>query len=490
MRFVKHAMMLMLVLGLGTQAQAQERYKKFVDLIIGIQHDEKLPTVPSKITLKGDYKKVASVQYAAGIKTLRFIPKRVGVATLTVHDASNRIVAEYRLDVKKSDLTKVVREIRSLLGDIEGISIKVVNNKVVVDGQILLPQDMNRIFSVVQQFGDKAASIVTLSPLAQRKIAEFIERDINNPEIHVRSINEKFILEGQAESEDEKARAEIIAKMYVPDIIVDDAVAGGKVQKRKGSPVINLIKIKEAGPAPPKKIVQINVHYVELKKDYNRGFRVQWTPTIADGSSLTYRQDSSAVGGVVSTITGTINNLLPKLNWAKEHGHARVLESTSMIVQDGKQGELKSQQQVPYTTVAGDGVPKTEFVGVGINTSVTPSILGPRSDSIQLDMNFQLSALLGLSSSGAPLTSNNSMKTMIVVRSGQSAAIGGLISNNSSTGYNKLPKAEGANPLISLYASKDFSRNQSQFVVFVTPIIKASASQGAEQIKRKFRLRE
>jgi pilus assembly protein CpaC len=78
----------------------------------------------------------------------------------------------------------------------------------------------------------------------------------------------------------------------------------------------------------------------------------------------------------------------------------------------------------------------------------------------------------------------------VVVRSGQSAAIGGLISSDTSTGYNKLPANASTNPLISLYSSKDFRRNQSQFVVFVTPVIKASASAGSENIKRKFRLRE
>ena len=56
--------------------------------------------------------------------------------------------------------------------------------------------------------------------------------------------------------------------------------------------------------------------------------------------------------------------------------------------------------------------------------------------------------------------------------------------------YNKLPKNTPDNPLISLYTSKSFRRNQSQFVVFITPIIKNSASAGSEKIKAKFRLRE
>jgi len=105
-----------------------------------------------------------------------------------------------------------------------------------------------------------------------------------------------------------------------------------------------------------------------------------------------------------------------------------------------------------------------------------------------LDMTFSVSALVGQTAQG-PLISDKEINTSLVIRSGQSAAVGGLITNQSMTDYNRLP-ANVSNPIISLYASKEFSRNQSQFIVFVTPIIKTSASSGAEKIKKKFRLRD
>ena len=104
-------------------------------------------------------------------------------------------------------------------------------------------------------------------------------------------------------------------------------------------------------------------------------------------------------------------------------------------------------------------------------------------------MNFNVKDLLGMTDSG-PLTSNRTLNTTITVRSRQSAAIGGLVSNQSGTNFNKLPKDASSNPILSLYASKDFRREQSQFVVFITPVIKSSASAGSEKIKRKFRLRD
>ncbi|PIS10304.1 MAG: hypothetical protein COT73_10085 [Bdellovibrio sp. CG10_big_fil_rev_8_21_14_0_10_47_8] len=178
---------------------------------------------------------------------------------------------------------------------------------------------------------------------------------------------------------------------------------------------------------------------------------------------------------------------MPKLNWAKNHGHARVLESTTMIVQDGKTGVINAYSDIPYQ-IATDKGQSTGFKPVGIASKITPVILGERSDSISLDVNFKIDALLNISAAG-PMTSTNSIETAIVVRSGQSAAIGGLIKSRANTAYNN-PDNVPRNPIISLYASKEFQRNQSQFVVFLTPIIKSSASAGSEKIKKKFQLRD
>lgn len=467
------------------------RQRRFINMTLGIEHDEKLPPIPDNVEFKGDFRRIVTASYAKELNVLRFNPKTEGFATLTIHDKkTGKIVGEYRIDIKKSKLDKVIREMRALLGDIEGINIKVVNNRVIVDGQILLPKDLARIYNVVQQFGEQASSLVTLSPLAQKKIAEFISRDINNPEIEVQAVNEKIILKGFAANEDESKRAEIIAKTYLPDIVIDAAEEKGVVKKRKpaNDGVINLIQIKEAAPKPPSKMVQLVVHYVELSKDYNKGFKFQFTPELQDGSQLQFQTGGASAGGVVSTLTGIVSNLLPKLNWAKSHGHARILESTSLIVEDGKKGEIKQVTNQPYQVIGKDGAQGTAFAEVGIKSNITPVLLGEKSGSVKMDMEFSLSNMIG-TANGAPITSANTIISSVTVRDRQSAAVGGLIKNSSSTSYNRLP-ADVKNPIISLYASKDFQRQQSQFVVFVTPIVKTSASSGAEQIKKKFRLRD
>ena len=287
----------------------------------------------------------------------------------------------------------------------------------------------------------------------------------------------------------DNALAEILAKAYVPDVVIDEAVADKKVLERQSDVVINLINVRENAPPPPKKIVQLVVHYVELNKNYNKGFRFQWTPDFGEDSSITFNSGDRAPSSIVTSISGTISRLLPKLNWAKAHGLARVLQSSSIIVEDGSKGTVKSLTNVPYQTVSGDGQTTTSFAQTGIVSSITPQVMGSRSDSIKLNMQFSVEALVGMTGDG-PTISKREVQSTVIVRSGQSAAVGGLISSEQYTDYNKLPQNASTNPIISFYTSKSFTKNQSQFVVFITPLIKASASSGADKIKEKFNIKK
>ena len=478
------------ILSADSKKDIPKKNRRYINLIVGLDEHVKMPYMPKRPRFKGNYKTFTKLSYSKELKTLLFSPKKAGSATITIQDHRDRIISELFLTIRQSKLNTVAKEIQLLLNDIDGIKVRIINNKVIVDGQVLLPKELSRIHDVVSQYGGQAANIVTLSLVAQKKIAEFIERDINNPQIHVRSVNGKFLIEGVANNETEKQRAEIIAKTYVPDMAIDrGAGKGGVIKKVKVKYVINLLTIKppERPEPQPEKIIQLVVHFVELNKDYQKGFQFDFTPQMEDTASIEFSATRSSrqgtPAGVVAAITGTISNLLPKLNWAKQHGYARVLQSASVIVKNGVEGRIESITKIPYQTVGQGGVTGTEFINAGITSAITPTMVGPRSDSINLVVSFTVSNPVN-----EGRIFERKIDTQVVIRSRQSAAIGGLVSQHSSTGFNKRPRGH-ENPLISLFASKDFQRAQSQFVVFITPVIKSSASAGAERIKSKFRLR-
>jgi pilus assembly protein CpaC len=463
--------------------------KKYLTIYMGIQHQEVLSHLPPDSEFFGDFRTIVDGELDRERKTIRFTPKAPGLATLTIHDRKGEKLFEYRIEVRKSQLTKVVREVRGLLDDIEGISIKIVNDKVVIDGKVLLPRDLNRIYGVIKQYEGQVSSLVEINPMAQNKIADLIEREINNPDIEVRAVNGKFILNGIANSESDKERAEIIAKTYVPAPVIDEAEAQGIIKKRNEIIVINLITLRAPPPPEPDKIIQIVVHYVELNKNYLRSAAFKWAPTLQDNTDVKFTKDTrNNSDGIVAEISGIITNLLPKLNTAKSHGFARILESTSVTTKDGKPGLVKSITEVTFSVrdPSNVGVSAPVTKEAGLITKITPTIINPRSDVIELIMEFDVSSIIGVTGGNVQIA-RNTVNTSVNVRSGQSAAVGGLIKNTTGTEYNPDPNQDA---LFNIYASKDFRRNKTQFVVFVTPIIKSSASAGSEKIKEKFRLRE
>ena len=468
-----------------------EKTLESLPLYVGIQYDYELPVdlKGQKLKFEGPYKRYTELKYNAAAGVIRFTPKRVGVSALNIKDSSGRILKKLALKVGKTDLQQAATEIQSLLRTVDGIKVKILNNKVVIDGEILVPRDMRRIHDVVQEYKGKATSLVTLSPLAQNKVAKFIEKEINDPNITVRATNMVFILEGFVSDPDEKSRAEDIAKLYLPDHIVDRAVSESKVKEWSRIPILNYIKVREKKKDGRSRLIQLIVHYVELNKDYADSFRFQWTPQIEDGTKFSFHSGSTGLGAIGGIISGTINNFLPKLNWAKSFGFARILHSANVITEENSPATISSYKEVPYQGSTGPNGEQTVEKGVSqITITLTPKVVGPRGDSVQLSsVSFKVSNIVG-SVGGKPITTNRSLSTSIHVQSGLSAVMGGIISNKTFSDYNREPPQGSTSPLLSFLSSKKFTRSQSQFIVFVTPIIKTSASSGVSRIKKKFKL--
>ena len=462
-----------------------------VPLYVGIQYDYKLSRdlKGKKLKFEGPYARYTGLKYNAASGVIRFTPKRVGVSALNIKDASGRILKKLALKVGKTDLQQAATEIQSLLRTVDGIQVKILNNKVVIDGEILVPRDMRRIHDVVQEYKGKATSLVTLSPLAQNKVAKFIEKEINDPNITVRATNMVFILEGFVNDPDEKSRAGEIAKLYLPDHIVDRAISENKVKEWSRVPILNYIKVRPKQQDDRNPLIQLVVHYVELNKDYADSFRFQWTPQIEDGTKFSFHSGTTGLGAVGGIISGTINNFLPKLNWAKSFGFARILHSANVITEANAPATITSAKEVPYQGSTGPNGEQTVEKGVSqITMTLTPKVVGPRRDSVQLSkVRFEVSNIVG-STGGRPITTKRALNTNIHVQSGLSAVMGGVISNKTFSDYNREPPQGSSSPLLSFLSSKKFNRSQSQFIVFVTPIIKTSASSGVSRIKKKFKL--
>ena len=470
-----------------------------VYLYVGMQQNQPLPESfirEERIKLEGNYQRYTSAIYQKDKNRIHFVPKRVGSSVMVLKNKKNQIIGRLHIEVQKANLHKIAAELRDLLITVDGIEVKIYNKRVIIDGQVRLPREMARIQTVIAQYPGLVSSIVTYSPEAQKIVAGIIEEEIKSPEVTVRYAYNRFLLEGCVDSPEELKKAKSIADLYTQFEVSN--VKG--VSRKNLSPVkVQLLipcestkkskmeakKKKKKDDIP--KLIQIVVHFVEMEKDFGKSFLFQWTPVIGDnGTQITsnFGNAPEAASGFTAALQTTVSNFFPKLNWAKSFGFARVLHNSSLLVADKERGTIQIETSSSTPTAEGT----FEQMQSTISTNVTPEITGERKNIVQMQVGIQVASP---ASSGGGAVTSRIIDTKLHVRDGASAAIGGLISSILRRGYNKKPKTSvNATPIFNLYSQKEYETKKSQFVVFITPMIKSSSSIGVERIKKKFKLDE
>jgi pilus assembly protein CpaC len=217
-----------------------------------------------------------------------------------------------------------------------------------------------------------------------------------------------------------------------------------------------------------------------------------------DASRITVGQTASgAVSSQSSgTLSATITNLFPKLIAAKSAGYARVIQSAMIVTQNEKQAKITKSTSIPFAVGTGE-TQRPSTAQIGLNLSIEPRILEQENVlmAVNLAVNLQSGQTQG---ANLPITTNNSVETNLIVKSKESAVIGGVVQAASETKYDKDDPAPvtatagtaPATPLFRLLRSKNYANSKSQYVMFLTPEIIESASAATEEIRKKFRRRQ
>lgn len=431
-------------------------------------------------------------------KEIIFKGLKPGRTTVLIRDNLGDIRLRYTVTITANGKSNVVAELRELIGDVEGLDIGIKGGKVFVGGEIVVPDDIGRVSKVLASYGE-VMSIIELSPQTQRIIARKMSDELarnNLKDVSVRVVNKTYWLEGVVSSDGKKKLAMSIAQAYLPPKIASLSSGDTRYATPDQPEILDFIAINEKKePQPAPKMVKVTTQFVELAKNYGRVFAFKWAPLMGeDASQIQFGQ--TANGNVSSTSSGTlsatISNLFPKLNAAKSAGYARVIQSGMVITRDSQKANIGKQTTYPFAVGTGDNAKATQST-VGLQMDVTPRIL--EQEKIEMALNLNVNLVVG---NDTTVTTNNSISTNIVVKSKESAAVGGVVFNQSSTEYDKSDPApssaaaggQTATPLFRLLRSKNYSTTKSQYVMFVTPEIIESASVGTEEIRKKFRRRE
>jgi len=183
------------------------------------------------------------------------------------------------------------------------------------------------------------------------------------------------------------------------------------------------------------------------------------------------------IGGVLFPNIGAV------LQAYQNDSDVRILSTPQLLTLDNEDAEITVGQNVPYVTRQDTTVGSTtnysnyEYKDVGVTLKVTPQINKDGFIRMKLDQSVTkiLSQAAVVDAAGnkvlTPTTIKRTAKTTVVVKSGETVVIGGMIQDDSEIGNYKVPLL-GDIPLLGwLFKTRSTSNQRTNLYVFITPRI-------------------
>lgn len=407
-------------------------------------------------------------------------PLEAGDTALIVFDADGKQRDNVQITVTSADLDQFVRDLKFLFRDIEGLSFRRVGRKIIIEGEVYLKSDLDRIREVLRG-NDFVVDLVSLSQDTQRILARRIKDEINVAGVEVTTTKDRIVLKGEVTSEEESARLEKLAAIYVDKSNIVNALA---------------VNPKKQG-AKAAKLIQVSAYFVELNKSFFRNFNFSWTPI----ANVQFSYGPGVGGTRDYNFFAVVTEFLPKLNMAKALGVARVFENPTVSVKSGENASIFSGGTLLIPIQNEKGETRAENVNTGVTLNVTPAV--DDRDFIDLKVGVDVSKLGSSPVQGGVYTTSSKVNTSHYIRSGETVALGGVL----RSAFSDIKDAQPGSPfafqpagadgpsvsssfgnIFQLFKSRATNMDRNMVIVFITPEVLVSARDSGRNVKEHMNL--
>ena len=192
--------------------------------------------------------------------------------------------------------------------------------------------------------------------------------------------------------------------------------------------------------------------------------------------------NSNVAGGVAAAL-----NLLATDSRVKviSSPHIMVTDNQTAKIQVGDRIPTTSQTQSVLGTVTGL-IASIQYIDTGILLMVTPRINAGGQVTMNIDQEVSAASITTTSSINSPTISKRAVKTTVVVKSGDTMVLGGLITDNKTTASSGLPYLSQIPFIGGLFGTQTFNNTRTELVLMITPHVVAN-NQQAQEVSAEFR---
>lgn len=177
-------------------------------------------------------------------------------------------------------------------------------------------------------------------------------------------------------------------------------------------------------------------------------------------------------GGTLGIFIGSVTDsfmLDIQLSALESEGKGKILSSPKVITSDNKKATITQGKSIPYQTVSQSGT-QTQFAEATLGLEVTPTVT--KDGYIKLDVIAKKdSADFINTSAGVPTIDKKQATTMLYVKDGETAVIGGIYEREENEGEAGVPVLKNI-PLFGWMFKKTTQKDtRTELLIFITPRI-------------------
>jgi len=168
-------------------------------------------------------------------------------------------------------------------------------------------------------------------------------------------------------------------------------------------------------------------------------------------------------------------------------GRAQILASPQIMVLDNEKAEIKVGQRISVQTQAQTGVStgtgvlnSFQYLETGVLLAVTPRINSGGLVTLEVNQEVSEPTSAGSAVNPNPDVATRNAKTSIVVGSGESIVLAGLIREVRRRGSDGLPLISKIPIIGALFGTQSLNRERSELVLLITPKIVSDVYQARE----------
>jgi pilus assembly protein CpaC len=280
--------------------------------------------------------------------------------------------------------------------------------------------------------------------------------------IEVSGAGNAIVLSGTVSSDGVVTRAQEVARRFVDD----------------DQKIVNMLRVAN------EQQVMLRVRVSEVSKTAIKQMGINWNlqnVSLGDGALNFFLPGATAIT-TPATIAGSATNLGPigsldvTLSMLEQQNLAKNLAEPNLVTVSGEVANILVGGETPIPTAQDNDSITVEFKPFGVALSFLPVVLD--SGRISLKIGTEVSALdasnsVQLCVGCSPVQGLKVRRASAVVElpSGGSIMLGGLLSNDLTSGLQGIPGAMNLPILGQLFRSNAFQHNETELVITVTAIV-------------------